>query len=157
MASDGLTGDACDIGAFAIAMRETTAREFDAANSAEVAETLQELQKIRAVLFFDGSMGCDLGVHVRFDAFALAEKALNVLVSAFQMARQRAQIETMALLRVALEAACTALHIVKDPNAYADYTCGENKSTKAITSAKLVIPLAGTLWAPSVTYPSIRT
>ena len=135
-----------DILGFAIAAREKTACEFDKKNSAALDDTIGNLNKILAFVTLAVLKGCDLGIGVRFDVFALSKQSLDVLVSALHMARQRAPLETIALLRVALEPACTALHIYKEAEAYSCYRAGKYNSTKAISPAKTYIPLVGELY-----------
>ncbi len=135
-----------DILDFAVAAREKTACEFDKANPATLDDTLRNLNGILAFELFAVLNGSKLGTGVRFDVFALSSKSLDVLVSALHMARQRAPLENMALLRVALETACTALHIYKDAEAYNRYRAGKYDSPKAITPAKKYIPHVGALY-----------
>ena len=84
--------------------------------------------------------------QARYDAFALTKSALDILVSALHMARQRAIVETMSLLRVALECGSTALHISQDSEAYKNYKRGNYHSPKAISFAKRFIPILGEVW-----------
>jgi hypothetical protein len=138
--------DSPDILAFAVAAREKTACEFDKENSAALDDTIGNLNKILTFQTLAILKGCNLGTGVRFDVFALSRRSLDVLVSAVHMARQRAHLETIALLRVALETVCTALHIYKDAEAYNHYRAGSYNSTKAISPAKTYIPLVGELY-----------
>jgi hypothetical protein len=82
----------------------------------------------------------------RFEAFALTRAALDTIVSALHLARQRAYVDVACLLRSSLEAACTAVHITKDATAYDAFISGTYASTKAISAAKLDIPVVGALW-----------
>ena len=135
-----------DIRAYAVVGREHTASEFDQAHAAQLDQSLSDLQKVLSLKYILILKGCDLGTGARFQAFALTKTALDVLVSALQMTRQRAGIEAVALLRVALEAACTSHHIVRDENAYKQYLAGRYGSTRAITHMKADIPCIGEIW-----------
>ena len=132
--------------AYALVGRERTTRDFDDANAALLNHTLDDIGKVLSFKYMCILQGCDLGTEARFHSFALTKTSLDVLVSALHMARHRAGVETFALLRVALEAACTAHHIAKDETAYRQYLAGQYKSTRSITSTKTVIPCVGEVW-----------
>jgi hypothetical protein len=133
---------------YAFRAREKTYLEFDENNKAQLETTLAELQKILNIKLLVISVGCDFDINnqARYDAFALTKNALDILVSALHMARQRAVLETMSLLRVALECGSTALHIAKDSDAYVRYKKCDYNSTKAISFAKQFIPILGEVW-----------
>jgi hypothetical protein len=131
---------------YAFDVREATIRDFDDGNKAQLETTLAELGKILMIKIIAVAKGCDLATGARFDAFALSKSALDVLVSALQMARQRAAVETFSLLRVALESGSTALHISRNVHAYEQYTMGKYKSTDAISFAKSAVPILGEIW-----------
>jgi len=131
---------------YAIVVREQTASEFDQANAATLDQTLQDIGKVLAFKSIAVMKGGDIGTGARFHAFALTKTAMDVLVSALQMARQRARVETLALLRVALETACTSRHIYKDEAAYKLYVAGKYKSTRSIAPAKEEISIIGEVY-----------
>ncbi len=131
---------------YAFNVREATIMDFDDRNKAQLETTLAELGKILTITIIAVVKGIDLATGARFDAFALSKSALDVLVSALQMARQRAAVETLSLLRVALESGSTALHISQNVNAYEQYKGGKYKSTAAISFAKNDIPILGEIW-----------
>jgi hypothetical protein len=85
----------------------------------------------------------------RYDGFALLNEGLSLLVSGLNLARQRARIDAMAVLRVAVEAACVAIHIVCDSDAYEQYAGRTGKkydSGKAISFAKPHVHRVGEFW-----------
>lgn len=131
---------------YAIEARDATVRDFDEKNKTQLDVTLAELNKILAVKLIVVAKGCDLAAGARYDAFALTKSALDVIVSALHMARQRATVEMFALLRVALESGSTALHITNNTDAYKKYKSGEYKSTRAISYANKAIPILAELW-----------
>ena len=131
---------------YAIGLREQTTRQFDQANATRLERTLGDINMVTTLKLFALIEGCDIRLGAQFDAFALTTRSLDVLVSALHMARQRAVLETLTLLRVALEAACTSHHICKDEAAYAQYVQGRYKSTASITYMRKHIPFIGKVW-----------
>src|ERR1041384_1571667 len=110
---------------YAFTARDATALDFDENNKAQLDSTLAELQKILTVKLLVLYRGCDFATVAHYDAFALTKSALDVLVSAVHMARQRAIVEAMSLLRIALECGGTGLHISRESEAYSRYKSGD--------------------------------
>jgi len=131
---------------YALRSRTVASDDFDKKNKAQIDVTLGELQKILVIKLLVLSRGCDFRTVAHYDAFALTKSALDVLVSALHMARQRAAVEAFSLLRVALECGSSALHISHDPDAYDQYKNGTYHSTKAISFAKKFVPILGEIW-----------
>jgi hypothetical protein len=125
--------------------RERTTKAFDADNADLLNEAIGSIGKIlgtQVILFAHGAHV----VGLRFDAFALVRTALDTLVSALHLARQRAFIEAACLVRSALESGCTALHISQDPDAYENFLKHTYHSTKSISAVKKEIPVLGEIW-----------
>ena len=131
---------------YAFDVREATMRDFDDKNKAQLETTLAELGKILAIEIFTVAKGGDLTTGARFASFALSKSAVDILISALHMARQRATMETLVLLRVALETGGTALHISRDVSAYEQYKSGKYKSDNSIGCAKKEITNFGKIW-----------
>lgn len=131
---------------YALRAREQTLSDFDDKNKSQLDIALATLQKILVLKLLVVSRGCDFKTMAHYEAFALTKSALDVLVSALHMARQRAVVETITLLRVALECGATALHISHDSDACACYKEGEYHSTKATAFAKKFVPVFGEIW-----------
>jgi hypothetical protein len=134
---------------YALEAREATVRDFDNKNKTQLETTLAELGKLYAVKLMGilKNVGLEEGTAgAQFEVYALGKSSLDVLVSALQMARQRAPLEVFSLLRIALEAGCTSLQISRDADAYRRYMTGSYKSTAAIRFAKTLIPVVGEIW-----------
>lgn len=125
--------------------REQTTKAFDEENWHHLSEVLTSMSKILTMLWMLLLREADLS-GVRFDAYALSKTALDTLVSALHLARQRANIEVGCLLRSALESGCTALHISQDAKAHESYLEQTYHSTRSIAFAKKHIPVVGELW-----------
>jgi hypothetical protein len=125
--------------------RDRTAKAFDEANPGHLTEAVASIGKILSLQMIMMTKGAHL-LDTRFDAFALSRTALDTLVSALQLARQRANIEVACLVRSALESGCTALHISKDAEVYESFLRHTYRSTKSIHAVKKEIPVVGEIW-----------
>jgi hypothetical protein len=130
---------------YALQVRDDTIKDFDVKNAVQLQTALSQLQQLLAIKLISVSEG-GINTQGQFQAFSVIKRVLDILVSAIQMARQRAAIETLILLRVALEASSTALHISRDQDAYQKYMIGKYDSPKAITFAKAVVPVIGEIY-----------
>jgi hypothetical protein len=130
----------------AFATREETIKDFDIKNKVGLDSTLGQIGKLHAINLMILVNGRDFSLWPRYESFALMKSSLDLLISALHMARQRAVLETFALLRVALESGCTALHIWNCPDAYEQFKNGDYKSTSAISFSKSAISIVGELW-----------
>lgn len=130
----------------AITARDRTVLDFDAINQEELADVLGNLQKVITLRLAAVVTGVEIGLGARFDALALFQTASDIVVSSLQMARQRAVLESLTLLRVALECGATALHAVSDSDAYTRLLSGEYKSTKALGYAAKLVPQIGMIY-----------
>jgi hypothetical protein len=130
---------------YLFACRDRTTKAFDHENPALLAEAIASIGRILSLKVIMLAKGAHL-LGLRFDVFALLRTALDTLVSALHLARQRAHIEVACLVRSSLESACTALHISKDAKAYESFLRQTYHSTKSIHAAKKEIPLVGEIW-----------
>jgi hypothetical protein len=130
---------------YALQVRDDTTKDFDVKNDTQLRSTLSQLQQLLVIKLIAASEG-GINTQARFQAFSVIKRVLDVLVSAIQMARQRAAIEVLILLRVALEASSTALQICRDEKAYQQYMIGRYNSPKAITFAKGLLPVIGEVY-----------
>ena len=119
---------------YALQVRNDTIKDFDIKNKTELTSTLSQLQQLLTIKLIAAAEG-GINTQAQFQAFSVIKRVLDVLVSAIQLARQRAPIEVLILLRVALEASSAALHISRDEEAYQQYMIGNYNSPKAITFA----------------------
>jgi hypothetical protein len=130
---------------YALQVREDTTKDFDVKNADQLKTTLSQLRQLLAIKLISATEG-GINTQSQFQAFSIIKRVLDILVSAIQMARQRGSIETLILLRVALEASSTALHISRDQDAYQQYVTGKYSSPKAISFAKSFVPVIGEVY-----------
>ena len=130
---------------YALQVREETTRDFDGKNKAEIELTLSQMRKLLVIKLM-AMAESGVNSEARFEAYSINKQVLDILVSALQMARQRGAIEVLTLLRVALEASCTALQISRNEEALRRYIAGKYKSTNAVTFAKTLLPIVGEIY-----------
>jgi len=130
---------------YALQVRDDTTKDFDVKNKTQLSITLSQLQQLLAIKLIAVSED-GINTEGQFQAFSVIKRVLDMLVSAIHMARQRGAIEVFILLRVALEAASTALQISRDQDAYQQYMIGKYNSPKAITFAKALLPAIGEVY-----------
>jgi hypothetical protein len=130
---------------YALQVRDDTAKDFDVKNKTQLSATLSQLQQLLTIKLIAASEG-GVNTQAQFQAFSVIKRVLDLLVSAIQMARQRATIEALILLRVALEASSTAIQISRDQDAYKKYMIGKYNSPRAITFAKALVPAIGEVY-----------
>ena len=130
---------------YALQIRNDTITDFDTKNENQLSSTLSQLQQLLTIKLVAAAEG-GINTQAQFQAFSVIKRVLDVLVSAVQMARQRADIEVLILLRVALEAGSTALQISRDEEVYQQYVIGRYNSPKAITFAKGLLPVIGEVY-----------
>ena len=90
--------------------------------------------------------GADFLSENKIYFLSLIIKAENIVISAFYLVRQRAYVEAFSLLRIALEAIATAIHISKNEEALKNYLNNTYKSTYSISYSKKYIPLISKIW-----------
>lgn len=101
--------------------RAAAQADFDARYKTELDNVVADIGHSFSVLVLTTIKGKELLPGPRYDAFALLNEAVNFLVSSLHLARQGTHVEALALLRVAVEAACVAIHLVLDADAHARY------------------------------------
>lgn len=133
---------------FVFNRREDAQAEFDTLHQEAIETVVADIGRTHAVLILSVTQGSRLYPGCRFDGFALLNAALESLVSNLHLSRQRAGIDALALLRVAVESACVAVHIVNDSGAYLQYLDGVKKyqTGRAISFAKTQIARVGEFW-----------
>jgi hypothetical protein len=121
--------------------------EFDCANLAGLEEAFGRIVgPFVHVLTYVEDHGDRSSTDPLFDAAALCMSAMHLLVSAAQMARQKADRETFILLRAALETGCVAYSVVAEPECFDEYCAARFDSTRAVTLSKRLVPEIGRVW-----------
>jgi hypothetical protein len=136
---------------FVFDRRIRTQSEFDELHQEDIENVVADIGRTYSVfnLIILKSNGQFSQLELYFDKLSLLNEGLSLLVSGLGLVRQRARLEAMALLRVAVEAACVAVHIAFDSDAYARYSGQIAKrydSGAAITFAKPHIHRVGEFW-----------
>ncbi len=124
-------------------LRASTTGAFDERNRDLIGAVEQDLANIYRVLFWTVVYGGTMSIGRSMAALALFNRASETLVSAFHLARQRATAESMALMRIAIEAGCSAVWILEQARAWEEFSSeriGKFKATAAIRYAKKYIP-----------------
>lgn len=138
--------DIFDIRKFVFNSRELTKNEFDKDNLDQIQSTLGELGNVYFLINYIVVNSESNIEGARFEALALAINSLNILVSAFHMARQRAGLEVFALLRISLETSCILHHICFDASSYNKYLAGKLLLKDSINHLKKEIDFIGDIW-----------
>ncbi len=123
--------------------------DFDATHQAAIEVVVADIQRSYSTLVMVTMNDANLFPGARYDSLSLLNEALRFLVSSLHLVRQGACVDALALLRVAVEAACVSVHVVLEANAYADYVGNSGKSydsSRAISFAKSHIHRVGELW-----------
>jgi hypothetical protein len=129
--------------------RAAAQADFDARFKTELDSVVADIGHSFSVLVLTTIKGEVLFPGPRYDAFALLNEAVNFLVSSLHLARQGTRVEALALLRVGVEAACVAIHLVLDADAHARYVRTPGKSydsARSISFAKQYIDRVGEFW-----------
>lgn len=137
------------LGEFVFGQREKARSEFDSLHGSSINTLVADIGRTYAVLVLSVTEGAELFPGCRFDGFSLLNSALQSLVSSLQLIRQRARVDAFALLRVAVESACVAVHVVLDAHAYSEYVGGSDQkydATRAISFANAHIYRVGKFW-----------
>lgn len=125
---------------------ENTKKDFDSKNNKLLQKVESEIATAHVVKLTGLLKGADFVTENKVHFLSLLLKAENIVISSFHLARQRAYIETFSLLRIAIEAIATAIHISKEEEALNNYLNETYKSTYSITYSKKYIPLIGQIW-----------
>jgi hypothetical protein len=121
--------------------RVASEAEFDALHSAEISLALEDIERTHTTIAMCIVKGFSY-VPSRIDGLALLNASINTLVSSLFLARQRAYVDAFALLRISVESACVAVHIVTNNRAYLQFKQSPKlyKSTTAISAVGHLIP-----------------
>jgi len=141
-----MANDLLSIGPIINDLRTRTISDFEEKNAPLISSTIAEMGRMYALRTYCLLKGFNFTSGNIIELLSLLLKSEDIIVSAFQMAKQRAAIETVALLRIALESATTALHIAKDTKAMAAYLGGRYKSTNSISFSRKHISVVPELW-----------
>lgn len=125
---------------------ENTKKDFDSKNSELLKNVESEIATAHVVKLIGLLKGADFVTKNKIYYLSLLLKAENILISSFHLVRQRAYIETFSLLRIAIEAIATAIHISKKKEALNNYLNNTYKSTSSISYSKKFIPLIGEIY-----------
>jgi hypothetical protein len=123
--------------------------DFDARYKMEVDGVVADIERSFSTLVMTVIKDEELFPGPRYDSFALLNEAVTFLVSSLHLTRQGTRVGALALLRVAVEAACVAIHLALEADAYARYIGTSGKaydSARAISFAKQHIHRVGEFW-----------
>jgi len=125
---------------------ENTKKDFDSKNKELLKKVESEIATAHVSKLIGLLKGADFVIENKIYFLSLLLKAENIVIASFHLARQRAYIETFSLLRIAIEAIATAIHISKEEKALNNYLNENYKSTDSISYSKKYIPLIGEIW-----------
>jgi len=125
---------------------ENTKKDFDSKNKELLMKVESEIITAHASKLIGFFKGANFITKNKIYFLSLLLKAENMVINSFHLARQRAFIETLSILRIAIEAIATAIHISKDKKALDNYLNSNYKSTNSINYAKKYIPIIGEMW-----------
>jgi hypothetical protein len=127
--------------------REKVAPEFDGMHRELLDRTIDDIDRPFQFIGRCALLGAKLHLDPRFEALSLLNASLELVISGLHASRQRAHHSALALLRVAVESACVAVHIALEPGAHGQYLGGRSyKSPRAVTFAKARLHRVGELW-----------
>ena len=129
--------------------RAAAQADFDARYKTEIHSVVADIERSFSTLLMTALKDDKLFPGPLYDSFALLNEAVSLLVSSLHLARQGTRVEALALLRVAVEAACVAIHLVRDADAYKKYADRSGKtydSARAVSFAKPLIHRVGEFW-----------
>ena len=135
-----------DIEEYIFGIRNRTIEKFDLENKSALSDAQKEIYRALFPLMSWIVTQERMPSNKSFHAYVLINKALNIIVSSLHLIRQRSTIEPLVLLRVALESACTAIHIYHEDQAYSDYQEQKYKSSNAVTYSKRYFKDIGKIW-----------
>jgi len=84
--------------------------------------------------------------EIHIACLALIFNSSSTIVSALDCLRHGYRLQPGILVRHAIESICTALHLYTNSEDLPKYNSGNFSSTKAISSAKKVIPIIGGIY-----------
>lgn len=125
---------------------ENTKKDFDSENKELLTKVESEIATAYVSKLVGLMKGADFVTENKIYFLSLLLKAENMVINSFHLARQRAYIETFSILRIAVEAIATAIHISKEEKALKNYLNDNYKSTCSISYSKKYILLIGEIW-----------
>lgn len=126
---------------------ENTKKDFDSKNKELLMEVESEIATAHVVKLIGLLGGADFITGNKVYFLSLLLKAEDIVITSFHLTRQRAYIEALSLLRIAIEAIATAIHISKEEKVLNNYLYGKDyKSTRSIGYSKKYIPIIGEIW-----------
>ena len=125
---------------------ENTKKDFDFKNKELLMKVESEIITAHASKLIGFLKGANFIKENKIYFLSLLLKAEDMVINSFHLARQRAFIETLSILRIAVEAIATAIHISKDKKALDNYLNSNYKSTNSINYAKKYIHIIGEMW-----------
>jgi len=125
---------------------ENTKKDFDSKNQKLLSDVESEIYTACVTKLIGFLKGANYISENRIYFFSLLSKAEDMIVSSLHLARQRASIETFSILRIAIEAIATAIHVSKEKKALYNYLKGSYKYTDSISYSKKHIPIIGEIW-----------
>ena len=125
---------------------ENTKKDFDSKNKELLMKVESEIITAHASKLIGFLKGANFITENKIYFLSLLLKAEDMVINSFHLARQRAFIETFSILRIAIEAIATAIHISKDEKALNNYLNSNYKSTSSISYSKRYIPIIGEMW-----------
>lgn len=125
---------------------ENTKKDFDSKNKELLMKVESEIITAHASKLIGFLKGANFITENKIYFLSLLLKAEDMVINSFHLARQRAFIETFSILRIAIEAIATAIHISKDKKALSNYLDSNYKSTSSISYSKKHIPIIGEIW-----------
>ena len=139
-------------------VRHEHEQEFDKLHCADLKVTVDLFRRIRTLVL-------QVGKKMHWDSLDLCDAmqqmnyAIEFLVSAFVMARQRARAEAFVLLRCTIEHGVTSVAIANIPALHKEYRRGRLDVKESLGEAKRRLPLLGRFYGQlsnEVVHPSVR-
>lgn len=130
--------------------RDEARSAFDEQHQELIGKAVAEIGRSYSFLVIASIEGADLRPGPRLDGYALVKSALDSLVSSLHLTRDGAYLDALALLRIAVEAACVAVHIVDSPEAYEQYSGRRGRpydSGRAVSFSKKRIHRIEKFWS----------
>ncbi|MHB8277467.1 MAG: hypothetical protein ACYDIA_07420 [Candidatus Humimicrobiaceae bacterium] len=107
---------------------ENTKKDFDSKNKELLMKVESEIITAHVSKLIGLLKGANFITENKIYFLSLLLKAEDMAISSFYLARQRAYIETFSILRMAIEAIATVIHISKDKKALNNYLNSNYKS-----------------------------
>ena len=105
-----------------------------------------EIQEIIELWIFNKTTRCSDDNPRIVEAELLLFRSIDYLISAIELTKQRAYIESGVIMRLTIETASTAINIFFDDKSFVEYKQNKFKSTNSISFSKKHIKIIGELW-----------